>query len=501
MSEPLDLRTLQFDPHWALRFPPSLLVRRRILPLLKWRERLHVASVTEPDAGSRKLFERQAGVPVQWVPATAESLQELLQRLFGDLGKALNQNTPPLQVESLKLSDEETGGDDMARVCESLLQTAILRRASDLHFNVLRGGRTEVRMRVDGQLETLTHFPAALRQALFNRLKIMARMDIAEKRAPQDGAFRVAGSGGELVDVRAASLPARHGERLTLRLLGGETGSLVLERLGMDADQRSLFTEALDLPHGMMLITGPTGSGKSTTLYAAIRHLLDGPPRNIMTVEDPVEYETEGVVQTEVDAKGGKIGFANAIRSILRHDPDVIMIGEIRDRETADLAVRAALTGHMVFSTLHTNTAVGAVTRLIDLGLDRFLLGSVLRLVVAQRLSRRLCPQCREMGVLTAAEARQLHREALEGSPRAEASGCLHCAGKGHIGRVGLFECLPIHGTLSEHISRAPLQGLEHELERLARAEGHRSLFDDAIRKLHRGDVPLRDLLRATLEL
>ncbi|MCC5844407.1 MAG: type II/IV secretion system protein [Verrucomicrobia bacterium] len=501
MSAPLDLREIQFDPHWALRFPPSLLVRRRMMPLLRWENQLHVAAATDIDAGSRKLFERQAGVPVRWVPATPESLQEILRQLYGDLGQALSRNTPPLLVESLNVADDDSGGEDMAGVCESLLQSGLLRRASDLHFNVLRDGRTEVRMRVDGQLEVLSHFPAGLRQALFNRLKIMARMDIAEKRAPQDGAFRISGTGGTRVDVRAAALPARHGERVTLRLLGGETGSLTLDRLGMDADQRTLFTEALDLPHGMMLITGPTGSGKSTTLYAAIRHLLEGPPRNIMTVEDPVEYETEGVVQTEVDTKGGKIGFATAIRSILRHDPDVIMIGEIRDRETADLAVRAALTGHMVFSTLHTNTAAGAVTRLIDLGLDRFLLGSVLRLVVAQRLARRLCPNCREERPLTEAEARRLHRETLEGSPHAVAPGCLHCAGKGYIGRVGLFECLPVHGTLSEHISRAPLQGLEHELEPLARGEGHRSLFEDAIRKLHRGDVPLDDILRATLEL
>lgn len=287
---------------------------------------------------------------------------------------------------------------------------------------------------------------------------------------------------------------------MTLRLLGLETASLTLDRLGMNPAQRNSFEQAVRLPHGMILLTGPTGSGKSTTLYAAIRHILEGELRNIMTVEDPVEFDIEGVTQTEVDTRSDKVSFLKSLRSILRHDPDVIMIGEIRDRETADIAVRAALTGHLVLSTLHTNSALGAVTRLLDLGLDHFLLASVLRLVAAQRLVRRLCRHCRTPRPLKAVEAELLGCPREAGRTVYDAAGCLHCAGTGYTGRMGVFEVIPMGRTLAERIGAGAPESMEADLMRETSKQGHAPLREDAWDKLWRGDISVRDAIAATME-
>lgn len=312
---------------------------------------------------------------------------------------------------------------DSVVLVERILRAGLLSRASDVHFDPSPSG-VRVRFRIDGMLEDVLRIPPRMQSALVSRLKVLASLDIAERRAPQDGGFswRMQGAGSIApLDVRMATLPVRHGERVTLRLLqtGGE--HLTLGELGMSPADKAVFDGVLAKPHGLVLLTGPTGSGKTTTLYASILELLKNGSPNVITVEDPVEYEIPGVAQAEVDSSD-KVNFRKALKSILRHDPDVVMIGEIRDGDSLDTAVKASLTGHLVLSTLHTNDASSAAARLVDMGLEKNLLSSVLRLVVAQRLVRKLCPVCRCI-------------------PRPdEGDVCRHCGGRGYLGRTGLFE-------------------------------------------------------------
>ena len=315
---------------------------------------------------------------------------------------------------------------DSVQLVDRILRAGLFLRASDVHFDPA-ADHVRVRFRIDGQLEEVLRIPAAMAAPVTSRLKVLASLDIAERRAPQDGGFtwRLPGGGVNArspLDIRMATLPVRHGERITLRLL--ETGGrrLGLDDLGMSAADRSVFEQVLQRPHGLVLLTGPTGSGKTTTLYAAINRLLEGDPVNVLTVEDPIEYEIPGVAQAEVDS-ADKVNFSKALKSLLRHDPDVVMIGEIRDPTSLDAAVKAALTGHLVLSTLHANDAKSSVTRLVDMGLAPHLVNATLRLSVAQRLVRRLCPDCR-----------------VPGARGWEPKGCAACGGRGYAGRIGLFE-------------------------------------------------------------
>ena len=330
---------------------------------------------------------------------------------------------------------------DSVQLVDRILRAGLLIHASDVHLDPAADA-VRVRFRIDGVLEEVLRIPAAMQSAVTSRLKVLASLDIAERRAPQDGGFtwRMGGAGAfnaPPLDVRMATLPVRHGERVTLRLL--ETGGqrLGIADLGMSPADQAVFEDVLRRPHGLVLLTGPTGSGKTTTLYAAIQELLKGDPLNIITVEDPVEYEIPGVAQAEVDS-ADKVNFSKALKSLLRHDPDVVMIGEIRDSDSLDAAVKAALTGHLVLSTLHTNDAKSTVTRLVDMGLDPNLVPATLRLAVAQRLVRRLCPECRVKGV-----------RGWEPSP----GGCPACGGRGYWGRIGVFELYAPESGLSTSMS------------------------------------------------
>ena len=332
---------------------------------------------------------------------------------------------------------------DSVQLVDRILRAGLFLHASDVHFDPFADS-VRVRFRVDGQLEEVLRIPAAMQSALTSRLKVLASLDIAERRAPQDGGFtwQPVGMGAFAqapLDVRMATLPVRHGERITLRLL--ETGGkrLTLDDLGMLPRDRAIMDKVIRRPYGLVLLTGPTGSGKTTTLYAAINELLKGEPLNILTVEDPIEYEMPGVSQAEVDSSD-KVNFAKALKSLLRHDPDVVMIGEIRDSDSLDAAVKSALTGHLVLSTLHTNDAKSTVTRLVDMGLDPNLVTATLRLAVAQRLVRRLCIKCREAYEPTDAELAVLGLERTSGMVFYRAKGCPECGGRGYMGRIGLFE-------------------------------------------------------------
>lgn len=331
---------------------------------------------------------------------------------------------------------------DPVLLVDRILRAGLFLHASDIHLDPMEGF-LRVRLRIDGELEDVLHIPAAMQSAVTSRLKVLASLDIAERRAPQDGGFvwRLQGlaAGTPPLDVRMATLPVRHGERVTLRLLEAGGRRLGLDELGMRPADRALFDAVLRRPHGLVLLCGPTGSGKTTTLYAAIGELLrSGEPKNVITVEDPVEYEIPGVAQAEVDS-ADKVNFSKALKSILRHDPDVVMIGEIRDTDSLDAAVKASLTGHLVLSTLHANDAPSCVTRLVDMGLDAKLVPATLRLAVAQRLVRRVCREC---GGASGAE-------------------CPVCGGRGFSGRIGVFEFFTPEGGLVRPMREDAMEKVE----------------------------------------
>ncbi len=346
------------------------------------------------------------------------------------------------------------------RLINGVIAEAVRQGASDIHIEPYEDNLI-VRLRVDGVLREALRLPARVAQLLVSRVKVMARLDIAERRVPQDGRVGLT-LGGKSLDVRVSTLPARHGERVVLRILDKDQAGLSLTDLGLPFDLLASVQAGLAEPNGIILVTGPTGSGKTTTLYAGLRTLNDG-SRNILTVEDPVEYAIEGVGQTQVNAKVG-LSFAAGLRAILRQDPDIVMVGEIRDTETASIAVQAALTGHLVLSTVHTNDAVGAITRLRDMGVEPFLLASTLRLIVAQRLVRRLCPQCREPTQADAATAAQIGLDT--GATIYRPTGCPSCNNSGFVGRTGIYEAIRIdehiRGLINRNCDEAAIGAYTH---------------------------------------
>ncbi len=330
------------------------------------------------------------------------------------------------------------------RLINALIAEAVKTRASDIHIEPYEKSLS-VRLRVDGVLREVLSLPSRMTPVLVSRVKVMARLDIAEKRLPQDGRISIA-LGGKTVDVRVSTLPARFGERVVMRILDKDSARLDLDALGMPADILARLKQSLQKPNGVILVTGPTGSGKTTTLYAAL-NLLNDPGRNILTVEDPVEYAIDGVGQTQVNSKVG-MTFATGLRAILRQDPDIVMVGEIRDVETAEIAIQAALTGHLVLSTVHTNSAVGAVTRLRDMGAEPFLLSSTITAVLAQRLVRRLCPTCKTPHEPDAAERRLLGIDDNAPATVFAPQGCGRCGQTGYEGRIGVYELVVADETL-----------------------------------------------------
>ncbi|HWB00849.1 MAG TPA: GspE/PulE family protein [Pirellulales bacterium] len=487
----LDMDQVRVDPAWALRVPVPLAVRRQVLPFACIDGKVHVACLDVNDVSALQAVERFVGCPVAPELAEPTSLKRVLNRVFGrGTGGRGNEGGAPLRINDPRTASDPDSSDAVA-LCDELMYAALVREASDIHIDAAQD-HVSVRLRVDGVLETYRKLPASVLTGLVSRFKVLGGMDIAEKRAPQDGRFtHQFGATGQSIDVRVATLPTKHGERMTLRLLALKTESLTVERLGMRPRDLALFENAIARPHGMILLTGPTGSGKTTTLYAALRRLITVRGGNIITIEDPIEYDIPGVAQVEVDT-GDKISFDRALRSVLRHDPDIVMIGEIRDFETADVAIKASLTGHLVFSTLHTNSAASVVTRLADMGVEPFLIGATVRLAAAQRLVRRLCVHCRRPRPLTTEEAAALNRLDAAGQMVYDPVGCLYCANRGYVGRLGLFELFPS----DEEVSRQIAQGCnEAQLIEEMRRRGIGTLVDDAYEKLLLGETSVREVL------
>lgn len=478
----IDVSNVRVDPVQALRLPANIAKRQKALPFIEVNGIVNVACCDRNNAALLSLLERLFKKTIVLWNCEKDALDKMLKRVYGE-------NQGRVNFAAAKNQADETTPEAVNQ-SESLLYAAYMQQASDIHIDPGYDGAT-IRFRIDGQLEVHNKINNNIYVELISRLKVMANLDIAEKRSPQDGRFaHQFVSGGRRIDVRVATLPTKYGERVTMRLLALQTDALTLDKLGFESSQRQNIESFLHRIQGMMIMTGPTGSGKTTTLYAAIRLLLEERNVNIITIEDPIEYEIGGVAQCEVDSVD-KVSFDKALRSILRHDPDVVMIGEIRDKETADIAIKAALTGHMVLGTLHTNSAAGTVTRLNDMGVEPYLISAALRLSIAQRLLRRLCEHCKIPRPLTEPEALFIKRPDLTHKIIYDSSGCIYCMNKGYSGRIGLYEML----ELNEDWARAVAKGAdESELEANMREAGIASLLDDAIEKLLKGNTSFSEI-------
>ncbi|MCQ4300576.1 type II secretion system ATPase GspE [Pseudomonas songnenensis] len=408
------------------------------------------------------------------------------------LGNDLDLASLADQIQETEDLLEQEDDAPIIRLINAILGEAIAENASDIHIETFEK-RLVIRFRVDGILREVVQPKRELAALLVSRIKVMAKLDIAEKRIPQDGriSLRV---GGREVDIRVSTLPSANGERVVLRLLDKQAGRLTLRHLGMNEQDRDHLEQAVKKPHGIILVTGPTGSGKTTTLYAALTTLNDR-TRNILTVEDPIEYHLEGIGQTQVNTKVD-MTFARGLRAILRQDPDVVMVGEIRDQETADMAVQASLTGHLVLSTLHTNSAIGAVTRLVDMGVEPFLISSSLLGVLAQRLVRVLCNDCKRAYVADAAECALLGVSPAEAPTLYHAEGCEQCRGLGYRGRTGIYELVLFDDALRTMVHT---RASEQDMLRHARVLGP-SIRDDGLRKVREGVTTIEEVLRVTRE-
>jgi general secretion pathway protein E/type IV pilus assembly protein PilB len=444
-----------------------------------------------------------SGLEIRLALAPSAEITRCIKGLLGVGADTLQSLVSEAEDEGVQVVDGESDDDmdlsaaaadaSIIKFVNQVLAEAIERRATDVHVEPFEDA-LRVRYRVDGVLQE-ANIPPEVRQfhpAIVSRLKILSHLDIAEKRLPQDGRIRLKVAGRE-VDVRVSVIPMLHGEAVVLRLLDRGAMLLGLESLGMAKHDLAIFERVLALPHGIMLVTGPTGSGKTTTLYAALSRINDI-ARKIITIEDPIEYHLRGINQIQVAMKAG-LTFARGLRSILRHDPDVILVGEIRDSETADIAVQASLTGHLVFSTLHTNDAPGALTRLVDMGIEPYLVASSLEAVLAQRLVRIICQNCKESFVPDDVES--LKKELGDGAPEVfyRGRGCRACQGTGYRGRSGIFETMEVTSTIRGMILDRSSAG---DIRRSAVQNGMRSLREDGWRMVRDGRTTIEEVLRVT---
>lgn len=484
----LDMDQVKIDPVWALRIPANLATRRQVLPFTLDQGKVLVACKDPNDDQSIQAVRRYISEQVEVIPAESASLFRAIQRIFQDTVRWNGNQSEPVRIQFTG-AQVDADSEDIVALGDEIFHAALIREATDIHIEPTSQD-VRVRLRADGLLDNYRQFPISVHVPLLSRLKVMSGMDIAERRAPQDGRFTLSSEHSNEIDIRTATIPTKHGERMTLRLLATQTQDLTLGRLGMRDADLNQFERVINRPNGLILLTGPTGCGKSTTLYAAIRNLIGRRSLNCITIEDPVEYVIDGVSQVEVDTND-KVSFHKALRSALRHDPDVLMIGEIRDEETAETAIRAALTGHLVLTTLHANSAVGAITRLADMGIKPFLIGAVSRMFAAQRLVRRLCKRCREPYSMTDEEKLLIGRPEMKETIVFKPIGCKYCAGTGFVGRIGLFEFIPFDREIARVVASRPD---ETHIQQLLAERKALNLLDDSIAKLIRGDSSVKEI-------
>ncbi len=498
-SPRITLAELLSVPSLVHLFTRRFLREAMVFPYDAGEGRVGLAVADPTDRTARKAAQIVLRAPVSMVVASFDDIASALSERLGpdeeSSEPAAGTDRPGAVEESIDTLRDLASGAPVVRAVNDLLEKAVDLRASDIHVEPMRSG-LNVRMRVDGLLRAVPAPQHAPPQALISRIKILAGLNIAERRLPQDGAARLQVARLDL-DIRVATMPTQHGESAVIRLLPRDRGLLDIPKLGLRAHDERKIRKFLDLPHGMIVITGPTGSGKTTTL-ATMLSVLNTPSRKILTIEDPVEYEIAGVNQSQVKPAIG-LTFATALRAFVRQDPDVIMVGEIRDGETANIAVHAALTGHLVLTTLHTETAMAAVPRLLDLGVEGFLLKSTLRGAIGQRLVRMLCDRCKAQRPVSASD--------FETDPGYEACGfsvgdhvwdprgCERCGGTGYRGRVGVFEAVEVTGEVRNFVRPGVDSGA---LDEAARRAGLTTMMDDAIAKCRDGVTSIAEVLRVT---
>ncbi len=509
LSIPLvELADETIDVELVKSVPAKLVHRRRILPMRRENDMLIVATSDPFDIYALDELRALTGLPggdfekIKAVLATEGEITTAIKQYFGVGGQAIDEMMDGQggDLEVIDETDQENGDllemaqeATVVKLVNEIIREAIAERASDVHFESAEND-LRIRYRIDGVLHT-TNVPAQIRRfhaAIISRIKIMSSLNIAEKRLPQDGGFKIRYQGRE-IDIRVSIIPSVYGEGVVLRILDKGSLLLSLTDLGMDQDNYSRFSELIKHPHGIMLVTGPTGSGKTTTLYAALSAIVSDRIK-VITVEDPVEYHLQGINQIQVLPKIG-LTFAAGLRSILRHDPDVLMIGEIRDLETAEAAIQAALTGHLVFSTLHTNDACSANTRLLDMGVEPFLVASSVEGMMAQRLVRTICPNCKEPykpDVETFPKDFQIE----QGAVLYRGKGCRECRHTGLKGRIGMFELAVVTDRMRDKILRRASAG---ELQKLACKEGMKTLRQDGWDKVRAGLTIPEEVLRVTV--
>lgn len=490
------------DPKVIQVLPKEFLEKHQVLPLYLVEGILTVAVPEPANVFLLEEIERLSGFQVQVVAATVRDIKSTLQAyLPNDRVFVIDDIIEEVQPEEFSLIEqpvqditnlEAAAGDSpVIKLVNYVIYNAVKDGASDIHIEP-SDGVLRIRYRVDGRLNEKLRPPYQMHAAVASRIKIMAGLDISERRLPQDGGIHVMME-KRPIDLRISTMPGKHGEKVVIRVIDNDKASVNLEKLGFGYDTLKAWRKLINLPNGIVLVTGPTGSGKSTTLYAVLQELNRGDV-NICTVEDPIEYAISGVNQFQVNEKAG-FTFATALRALLRQDPDILMVGEIRDAETAKLATQAALTGHLVLSTLHTNDASGAITRLYNIGIEPYLVGATLAGVMAQRLVRKLCQNCKESYTPSANEKRQIERLAGNIDTLYRHRGCPRCRNLGYSGRIGIYELLVPDDAMIERISQgAPL----NEVREMARKTGVKTLRGDGIDKVKAGITTLEEVYRVT---
>ena len=497
--EMVDLAEVSIDVETLRALPPKLVYRRGLVPLTKENGTLRVATSDPFDLYSFDEVRMLTGLEIKPVLACSDEIDKIVKTYYGVGGETIEEMMDANDVEVLGNSSGDT--EDLLEMAQEasviklvneFFLEALKERASDIHIEPFERD-LKIRYRIDGVLQE-TVVPPQIRKfqaAIISRIKIMSQLNIAEKRLPQDGRINLQ-VGGRQIDVRVSIIPMLFGEGVVMRLLDKSTVMFTLPELGMAEDTFEDFHQLIARPHGIVLVTGPTGSGKTTTLYAAL-HEIVSPAIKVVTIEDPVEYDLEGVNQIHVKPKIG-LTFARGLRHILRHDPDVVMIGEIRDLETAEAAVQAALTGHLVFSTLHTNDAASSATRMLDMGVEPFLITSTVEAAMAQRLVRTICPECKEE---YEPDPAKLPRDSniQPGQKLLRGTGCRKCRGTGYHGRTGLFELMVSSENIREKIMRRAPAG---EVLAAAKADGLRVLREDGWMKVRQGITTPEEVIRST---
>ncbi|MGA2928067.1 MAG: ATPase, T2SS/T4P/T4SS family [Solirubrobacteraceae bacterium] len=488
----LDLSQLRLDMAAANLVPSDFAKRCELVPVAREGERTLIVAMVDPaNVVAIDDVEIQTGMNVRAAVATREDILSVIAQMSRlDSTVTVTEEVPEQEAEPVEIADlnEAATETPIVKLVNSLLSQAVSQGASDVHFEPTPR-EMRVRLRIDGVLHEVAQIPARMVPGVISRIKIMSELDISERRVPQDGRFALT-LDGIPIDIRVVTLPSVHGESAVMRVLDRSKALIELARLGLEESVRARFEAGIHGSHGSVLVTGPTGSGKSTTLYAAL-NTLNTPDKNIITIEDPVEYQLAGVTQIHVNPRSG-VTFASGLRSMMRADPDIIMVGEIRDRETAQIAIEAALTGHLVLSTLHTNNAPGAITRLMEMGIEPFLVASSVRCVVGQRLARVLCPGCKRRVMLEASVVRDAGFATHYDVEAYEPVGCARCGG-GYRGRLGIYEVMPVSDAIRELVLR---RASAEQIAEVALAEGMRQLRHDAFRKVQLGLTSIDEVVR-----